>query len=138
MLYGEGVANETLTALLKLRAVRESLGVTQAELARRMGLTQARVSAIERTDPIRLTVETLNSYADALGGNLVIGVAIEGVGASEIWRGDSDTHHRAEARREHVLDAGYARLASEFNSEPAHVERRTARDRYTRRTEAHL
>ncbi|UHJ58583.1 hypothetical protein LT337_32560 (plasmid) [Mycolicibacterium fortuitum] len=44
----------------------------------------------------------------------------------------------AEALREHVLDAGYAHLASEFNSEPAHVERRTARDRYTRRTEAHL
>ncbi|UHJ58584.1 helix-turn-helix transcriptional regulator (plasmid) [Mycolicibacterium fortuitum] len=84
------MANETLTARLKLRAVRESLGVTQAELAGRMGLTQARVSAIERTDPIRLTVETLNSYADALGGNLVISIATEEVWSTEIWRGDSD------------------------------------------------
>jgi hypothetical protein len=41
----------------------------------------------------------------------------------------------AEALQELVLDAGYAQLASEFNSESANVERRTARDRYTRRTE---
>lgn len=41
----------------------------------------------------------------------------------------------AEALQEHVLDVGYAQLASEFNSESANVERRTARDRYTRRTE---
>jgi hypothetical protein len=41
----------------------------------------------------------------------------------------------AEALREHVLDAGYAHLAAEFNSEPARTERRTARDRYMRRTE---
>ena len=41
----------------------------------------------------------------------------------------------AEALQEHVLDAGYAQLAAEFNSESANVERRTARDRYARRTE---
>ena len=41
----------------------------------------------------------------------------------------------AEALQEHVLDVGYAQLASEFNSESANVERRTARDRYARRTE---
>ncbi|WP_237752758.1 hypothetical protein [Mycolicibacterium aromaticivorans] len=44
----------------------------------------------------------------------------------------------AEALQEHVLDAGYASLAGEFNSEPAHAERRSARDRYARRTERHL
>ncbi len=32
------------------------------------------------------------------------------------------------------LDAGYAQLASEFNSETADVERRAARDRYAGRT----
>lgn len=36
----------------------------------------------------------------------------------------------AEALRERVLDAGYAQLAAEFNSEPAPAERREARDRY--------
>lgn len=44
----------------------------------------------------------------------------------------------AEALREHVLDAGYADLAAEFNSEPAHAERQAGRDRYARRTEGHL
>ncbi|MDO3014607.1 hypothetical protein P5V34_11475 [Mycobacteroides abscessus subsp. abscessus] len=42
----------------------------------------------------------------------------------------------AEALREHVLDAGYAGLAAEFNDGPANAERKAARDRYTRRTEA--
>ena len=41
----------------------------------------------------------------------------------------------AEALQEYVLDVGYAELAEEFNSESANVERRAARDRYTRRAE---
>lgn len=44
----------------------------------------------------------------------------------------------AEALQEYVLDAGYAHLADEFNSEPAHAERRSARDLYTRRTDRRL
>lgn len=44
----------------------------------------------------------------------------------------------AEALGERVLDAGYAQLAVEFNSAPAHAERRSARDRYTRRTQKQL
>lgn len=44
----------------------------------------------------------------------------------------------AEALGERVLDAGYAQLAEEFNGEPARAERRSARDHYTRRTEAQL
>lgn len=44
----------------------------------------------------------------------------------------------AEALREQLLDAGYAQLAAEFNSEPGRAERQAARDRYIRRTEAHL
>jgi hypothetical protein len=44
----------------------------------------------------------------------------------------------AEALHEHVLDAGYAQLAAEFNREPARAERQAARDRYVHRTEAGL
>lgn len=47
-------------------------------------------------------------------------------------------HAGAEALRERVLDAGYAQLATEFNSAPARAERQAARDRYVRRTEAGL
>lgn len=42
----------------------------------------------------------------------------------------------AEALKERVLDAGYARLATEFNTAPSNVERRAAHDRYARRTES--
>ncbi len=41
----------------------------------------------------------------------------------------------AEALEERVLDVGYAQLATEFNTEPSNVERRSTRDRYARRTE---
>lgn len=79
MLYREDVITGTpATPLSKLRAVRETLGVTQTELAGRMGLTQARVSAIERTDPARLTVETLADYAQALGGQITISISRSG------------------------------------------------------------
>ncbi len=44
----------------------------------------------------------------------------------------------AEALREDVLDAGYSDLASEFNGKSDDAERRAARDRYVRRTEARL
>lgn len=44
----------------------------------------------------------------------------------------------AEAIREDVLDAGYSDLASEFNGKSEDAERRAARDRYVRRTEARL
>ena len=43
----------------------------------------------------------------------------------------------AEALKEHVLDVGYAQLATEFNTEPSNAERRAARNRYARRTEGH-
>jgi len=43
-----------------------------------------------------------------------------------------------QAVRNHTLEVGYAQLAQEFNAEPAHRDRRGARDRYTARSEAHL
>lgn len=41
----------------------------------------------------------------------------------------------AEALKDLVLDVGYAQLATEFNAEPSSTERRSARERYVRRTE---
>ena len=51
---------------------RTRLGLTQAEVARRMGVRQERVSAIERAEPGATEVRTLASYVDALGGRLDI------------------------------------------------------------------
>lgn len=51
---------------------RTRLGLTQAQVARRMGVRQERVSAIERAEPGATEVRTLASYVDALGGRLDI------------------------------------------------------------------
>jgi phage shock protein A/DNA-binding XRE family transcriptional regulator len=51
---------------------RTRLGLTQAEVAQRMGVRQERVSAIERAEPAATEVRTLASYVEALGGRLEI------------------------------------------------------------------
>jgi transcriptional regulator with XRE-family HTH domain len=52
--------------------LRRQAGITQAELAERLGVRQERVSAIERADPSAAEVRTLAGYVQALGGRLVL------------------------------------------------------------------
>ena len=49
---------------------RTRLGLTQAQVASRMGVRQERVSAIERAEPGATQVRTLAAYVEALGGRL--------------------------------------------------------------------
>lgn len=49
-----------------LASLRRAAELTQAELAERLGVTQAAVSRIER--PHDLLLSTLNSYLEAVGG----------------------------------------------------------------------
>ena len=51
---------------------RTRLGLTQAQVAQRMGVRQERVSAIERAEPGSTEVRTLASYVEALGGRLEV------------------------------------------------------------------
>jgi len=51
---------------------RVRLGLTQAQVAERMGVRQERVSAIERAEPGATEVRTLAGYVEALGGRLEI------------------------------------------------------------------
>jgi hypothetical protein len=51
---------------------RVRLGLTQAQVAARMGVRQERVSAIERAEPGAIEVRTLAAYVEALGGRLDI------------------------------------------------------------------
>jgi hypothetical protein len=51
---------------------RTRLGLTQAQVAQRMGVRQERVSAIERAEPGATEVRTLAGYVEALGGRLEI------------------------------------------------------------------
>ena len=51
---------------------RIRLGLTQAEMAERMGIGQDQVAAIERAEPGTTDVRTLVAYVEALGGRLEI------------------------------------------------------------------
>src|SRR5215813_7013617 len=59
------------TAAALLAGKREGLGMTMAEVASRMGVSQERVSAIER-EADAAQVRTLAGYVDALGGRLEV------------------------------------------------------------------
>ncbi len=55
-----------------LTALREQAGLSQRELAVRLGVSQPRVAAIERAHNV--TIDVLDSYVDAVGGQLEISV----------------------------------------------------------------
>jgi DNA-binding XRE family transcriptional regulator len=56
--------------ILALTQIRQQRGVTQRDLASRLGVSQANVSRIEREDDVY--VSTLRRYVEALGGELEI------------------------------------------------------------------
>ena len=58
----------------KLAELREGIGISQAELARKMGVSQQLVSRIESGSD-NLTIETLIKFFDILGVHLKIGVS---------------------------------------------------------------
>jgi DNA-binding XRE family transcriptional regulator len=53
-----------------LREIREEQGLTQAQVAASVGITQARVSQIERGEIHNL--ETMRTYAAALGAKITV------------------------------------------------------------------
>lgn len=61
---------EELEFVLALTALRESGGLSQRDLARRLGITQPRVAAIERAQ--NLTIQVLKQYIQAAGYQLEI------------------------------------------------------------------
>ena len=56
---------------LHLRSLRKARGLTQVQLAARMGVAQSRISAIEK-DAATLTSEQLFRWLAALGASLVL------------------------------------------------------------------
>ncbi|MFI1352805.1 helix-turn-helix domain-containing protein [Streptomyces sp. NPDC020898] len=65
---------ETLAAvrMRRLSELRERLCVTQADVARALGVTEDHVSRIERGELERSEVDTLAAYVRTLGGRLKI------------------------------------------------------------------
>ncbi|MCP3933816.1 MAG: helix-turn-helix transcriptional regulator [Actinomycetia bacterium] len=55
-----------------LTALREKAGISQRELAERIGISQPRVAAIEHSRNV--TIEVLEQYVHALGGRLEVAV----------------------------------------------------------------
>jgi hypothetical protein len=60
------MADADRTYAMGLAALRQAAELTQVELARRMGITQAAISRMEQ--PHDLLLSTLNSYLQAIGG----------------------------------------------------------------------
>ncbi|HUY46780.1 MAG TPA: helix-turn-helix domain-containing protein [Streptosporangiaceae bacterium] len=70
-----GAASDALVTRNRGRTLaqqRARLGLTQAQVAERMGVRQERVSAIERAEPGAAEVRTITAYIEALGGRLEI------------------------------------------------------------------
>lgn len=56
----------------RLRELREAAGLTQAQLAERIGVGQRQVSKIEHGDLDNAKVGTIRNYLEAVGGGLAI------------------------------------------------------------------
>lgn len=63
---------DELRLAIGLTNLREQAGLSQRELAERIGVSQPRVAAIERSRNI--TINVLEQYVDALGGSLEVTV----------------------------------------------------------------
>lgn len=63
---------EELRLATGLTALREQAGLSQRELAKKMGVSQPRIAAIERSRNV--TLDVLEQYVDALGGRLEVSV----------------------------------------------------------------
>jgi DNA-binding XRE family transcriptional regulator len=64
--------------IYRLRLVRKRLDITQVELAKRMGVSQIRISQIENGKLESFELGTLIRYVEALGGKLSMSVELEG------------------------------------------------------------
>ena len=56
----------------RLKEIRESAGLTQQQLADRVGVTEKQVSKIENDNVANSKVSTLRSYLEALGGDMAV------------------------------------------------------------------
>jgi len=79
-----------------LTALREQAGLSQRALADRLGVSQPRIAAIERSKNV--TVELLEQYVEALGGHLRVTV-VKGNKSITLISSGSPTASRSTAKR---------------------------------------
>jgi len=63
---------DELRLAVALTALREKAGLSQRELAERIGVSQPRIAAIERSRNV--TIDVLEHYVEAVGGHLEVSV----------------------------------------------------------------
>src|SRR5947207_12536441 len=80
-LYEEEAAKKELW--LQLVEARQAAGLTQAEVAKRLGVSQAQVARIEKRGYDAYTLNTLRRYVRALGDDFSLQVTIRRLGRPE-------------------------------------------------------
>lgn len=69
------VANQSVPSSGWVRAIREALGMTHAQLAKRMGKTQQTIERMQRSEAAgTIQLDTLRQLAEAMGCKLVYAV----------------------------------------------------------------
>ncbi|MFD9892167.1 helix-turn-helix domain-containing protein [Amycolatopsis sp. NPDC059027] len=63
-------ATEAYVLGFRLAQLREDVGMSQTELAKRMGVSQPRISQLEQGDPGQMELDTIRRYIVALGGRM--------------------------------------------------------------------
>jgi DNA-binding XRE family transcriptional regulator len=76
-IYEEEAAKKELW--LQLVEARQAAGLTQQEVARRLGVSQAQVARIEKRGYDAYTLRTLQRYIEALGEQFRLKIAIQQV-----------------------------------------------------------
>lgn len=71
------VEREAYVAGYRLGELRNQTGMTQVQLANSLGISQARVSAMECGDVDALTIASIRSYVDALGGTVQLVASVD-------------------------------------------------------------
>ena len=56
----------------RLAEIRETYGLRQEDVAEKMGVSQSRVSRMERDDLERAGIATIRDYVEALGGEVEV------------------------------------------------------------------
>ena len=91
-----------------LTSLRETAGMSQRELAERIGVSQPRIAAIERSRNV--TIDVLEQYVEALGGHLEISV-VQGRRRTTLI-GGSGTPTQAHAKGTRSTPGSARRIAS--------------------------
>jgi HTH-type transcriptional regulator/antitoxin HipB len=79
--YEEEAAKKELW--LQLVEARQAAGLTQAEVAKRLGVSQAQVARIEKRGYDAYTLNTLRRYVQALGHDFTLQAAVRRVDSGE-------------------------------------------------------